>query len=237
MEKHPEFQWVMFNYIDRIRNKNWDTYPGVRFAFPIQDGMKISEVFETKQYLDGIASYKRQALYLEHKSEQEVNARILEERGVLNTIINLMYYLSSKNADIQEIKNSKKKSKTPSKSKNDSVPAIKLHEVGTKYAEIVYRKLKEDEAATVDGEETGAEIREDQVVIRTVRSGDKRRPHARKAHWQHYWTGKGRTTLEVRWISDLFVGVNRDDQAVIVYDVQKDSLKGRENPNSSKKKR
>lgn len=237
MEKHLEFQWVMFNYIDRIHSKNWDTYPGVGLAFPIQDGMKISEIFETKHYLDWLAAYKQRSVYVEHKTEKEVEARMLEERRVLNTIINLMYYLSSKNADIHEIKNIKKKSKTPAKSKDDSTPVVKQHEVGAKYAEIVYRKMKEDAAATKGDEETGAEVKDDQVVVRTLRSSGKRRPHARKAHWQHYWTGKGRTTLEVRWISDLFVGANCDEQAVIVYDIQKDSLKGKKNPNASKKKK
>ena len=64
----------------------------------------------------------------------------------------------------------------------------------------------------------------------------KRRPHARRAHWQHYWIGKGRTELVLRWKDDSFVGTNRDDQAVIVYDMA-DSLKGKLNPNTSKKKR
>ena len=31
------------------------------------------------------------------------------------------------------------------------------------------------------------------------------RPHVRRAHWHHYWTGTGRTTLEVRWIEPTLV--------------------------------
>lgn len=31
------------------------------------------------------------------------------------------------------------------------------------------------------------------------------RPHVRRAHWHHYWVGKGRTTLEVRWIEPVLV--------------------------------
>lgn len=30
----------------------------------------------------------------------------------------------------------------------------------------------------------------------------------RSAHWQHYWTGKGRTICEVKWIEPTFVGLN-----------------------------
>ena len=31
-------------------------------------------------------------------------------------------------------------------------------------------------------------------------------PHTRRAHWHHYWTGKGRTTLSLRWIAPVRVG-------------------------------
>ena len=30
-------------------------------------------------------------------------------------------------------------------------------------------------------------------------------PHFRAAHWSHYWTGKGRTNCELRWIEPIFV--------------------------------
>lgn len=30
-------------------------------------------------------------------------------------------------------------------------------------------------------------------------------PHFRKAHWHRYWTGKGRTVCELRWIEPVFV--------------------------------
>ena len=31
------------------------------------------------------------------------------------------------------------------------------------------------------------------------------RPHIRRAHWHHYWTGPGRKSLEVRWIQPTLV--------------------------------
>ena len=62
-------------------------------------------------------------------------------RKALNTAINLMYYLSSEEPDIKQIKRHKKPRKTSSSQREDDDPAIKLHEVGTAYAEIVSRKL------------------------------------------------------------------------------------------------
>ena len=32
------------------------------------------------------------------------------------------------------------------------------------------------------------------------------RAHVRRAHWHHYWTGKGRTELVLRWIAPTLVG-------------------------------
>ena len=81
------------------------------------------------------------------------------------------------------------------------------------------------------------DIPEEATAVRAKKAGKKRRPHARRAHWQHYWTGEGRKNLELRWKSDLFVGASRDDQATVVYEVSKEPLKGKRNPNTSKKKR
>lgn len=36
-------------------------------------------------------------------------------------------------------------------------------------------------------------------------SAGPRRAHVRAAHWHHYWTGKGRTVLILRWIEPVFV--------------------------------
>jgi len=233
IERHHELLWVFFNCLNRTYKNGSQVLPGICIAFPITDGMKISQAFETPQFMEWLSAYKRAILFGPNQSEQEIEKVILSMKKVLSTAINLLYYLSSKNADIKAIKNQKKSHKPSPNSNGDNTPAVKLHEVGAKYAEIVYRRLTEDTGATEDDDDKNNE----DIVIRTINSTKKRRPHARRAHWQHYWTGKGRTTLEVRWISDLFVGTNRDDQAVIVYDIAKDSLKGKRNPNTSKKKR
>lgn len=48
-------------------------------------------------------------------------------------------------------------------------------------------------------------------------------PHFRCAHWQRYWTGKGRAVCELRWIEPVFVcGSYSSDSAtdVVVHDVK-----------------
>ncbi len=225
IEKHPDFLWVFFNYFDRILNSS-QIYPGNAIAFPISDGMKVSQVFETPQYLDWLSTYKRTMLIDRHLNEQEAEESLAAHKRSLNIAINLLYYLSSEKPDVKPIKQ-RKKTHGPRESTES---AIKLHEVGAEYAEIVYRRLKDNTLSDEEDDEEGSE--------RTVtRSTKKRRPHPRRAHWQQYWTGKGREIPVVHWIPDLFVGANRDDQATVVYEVAKESLKGKRNPNTSKKKR
>ena len=230
VERHPEQLWIIFDFLTRTNGAQ--IYPDVTMAFPITNGMKLSGVFETPQYLEWLAVYKRTVFLDRHLNEHEAEECLLATRKALNVAINLLYYLSSQNADIKEVKSSKKAHKASSMPKEE-VPSVKLHEVGAEYPTIIYRKLKVKSDAPKTDEDLGGE----DSTTKSVKSPQKRRPHARKAHWQHYHTGKGRTTLEVRWIPDLFVGANRDDQVVIVYDSEKGSLKGKRNPNTSKKKR
>ena len=236
IEKHPELLCAFFHFYDRKQDDPSQIYPGLISELTITNGMKVSQIFETPQFLEWLSTYKLIAAYDHHLNEQETEERILAEKKALNATINLLYYLSSKDADIKPIKRHKKSQKPSSKMK-DNNPAINLHEVGYTYAEIVYRTLSlsndndEQDVAPDDHNEDKSNS------VQAKKHGKKKRPHVRKAHFQYYWTGEGRTTPILRWKSDLFIGANRDDQATIVYDVKKESLKGKRNPNTSKKKR
>ena len=239
IESHPKMLWINFNYLDRKQENGQQIYPGISFAFSITNGMKVSQVFETPQYLEWLSTYKRTVLVDRQWNEQEAEECLLAEKKALNLAINLMYYLSSEEPDIKQIKRRKKSTKPSVIPKEDTDPAINLLEVGTKYAEIVYKKINmnkgpaEGDSALDENDEI--ESNEDDAV-QTVKRGKKRRPHVRRAHFQHYWTGEGRAIPVLRWKSDLFVGMNRDDQSIVVYEA-KESLKGKRNPNTSKKKR
>lgn len=57
----------------------------------------------------------------------------------------------------------------------------------------------------------GAEVRKNRVKLQEGKTQNNKkivnksrspmRPHTRKAHWHHYWTGKGRSELVLRWIA------------------------------------
>ncbi len=239
IEKRADQLGVIFNFIDRINEDEPQVYPGITTAFVITNGMKVSQVFETPQYLEWVSTYKRVVFLDRNLSEEEAEECLQAERKALNAAINLMYYLSAENADIKPIKKQKKPRRLPYNSNDDNTASVKLHEVGTKYAEFVYRSFKKNQDQSDDGD-INDEVADDDSVdttARTTNRGKKRRPHVRRAHFQTYWTGAGRAIPVQHWISDLFVGVSRDDQATVVYDMKKEPLKGKRNPNTSKKKR
>lgn len=234
IESHPENFWIVINTLDHAPQYGSKVLPGVSMGFPITNGMKISEVFESPQFLEWLSAYKRTLLYFNQLDEHRIEDLISAEKQALNTAINLLYYLSAKNADIRTVKRSKKPHKPSPSQNNDPVPAVKQFDVGSEYAEIVYRHLSDNVDTDEDDDD---DIPEEFTAARAKKAGKKRRPHARRAHWQHYWTGEGRKNLELRWKSDLFVGASRDDQATVVYEVSKEPLKGKRNPNTRKKKR
>ena len=238
VENHPENLWITLSSLNRTIETPSQILPGVVIGFPITNGMKISQVFETSEYLEWLAAFKRSLSFNQELSDHLIAVQAELQKKIMCTTINLLYYLSSKNADIQPIKPHKKSHKTSAEKKADSAPAVILHEVGGKYPEIVYRKLKEARQTEEDADSTeDSEESNEDTETKPAKARQKRRPHARRAHWQHYWTGEGRTNLEARWKTDIFVGANREDQAVFVYDIEKESSKGKRNPNTSKKKR
>ena len=108
IERHPEFLWILINNLNRNPDNKNQILPGFGIAFPISNGMKISDIFKTPQYLDWLSSHKRQMAFNPLISEQKLEETILSEKKALNTVINCLYYLSAENADIKEIKNRKK---------------------------------------------------------------------------------------------------------------------------------
>ncbi len=230
VEKHPESLWVAVNYITRANERGEKFYPDCNIRFPIADNTSISQVFETPQFQEWVARSKQMMVFNHNLTENAVEESLTVQKKALNTAIHLMYYLASKDADIKPIKKAKKPNKTSAKTKILDIPASVIHEVGGKFEEIVYRRLRENNANIENDEKESDEA----VANRTINQVKKKRPHVRRAHWQHYHTGKGRTNVEVRWKLDLFVGAKQDNQPIVVY--EKDSSKGKRNPNTSKKK-
>ena len=106
---------------------------------------------------------------------------------IVQTVINLVTYIASENADLVEIK------KRVNPVKRKGVPASKA-ELGQRNWDVAFKVGPEIEKRRVrmESESTG--------------TGTHLRPHVRAAHWHRYWVGSGNNRrITVRWISEIFV--------------------------------
>ena len=118
--------------------------------------------------------------------------------------INACQYLCASNAEIHDVHISKKDRPvvmTGNKKKAVNIQVSNVgYQIGKRFEDIYL--------------ESNAETRRNGV------KGIKKRPHIRRAHWHHYWTGPGRTTLEVRWIEPVFVVGSEEDIDIVVHEVR-----------------
>ena len=116
----------------------------------------------------------------------------------LNVVISIAYYLGSLNPDIRKIKTPKEKRPKDASGKRLN---YRRWEVGYREGASIEKMLQQSEPA----EPTG---KSHKVLY-------KMRPHVRRAHWHHYWTGRGRQKLVVKWIAPILVN-NTDESGGII---------------------
>lgn len=109
-------------------------------------------------------------------------------------MLNALLYLCSENAEIRENAVTKNTYR-PSNRVRNKFSEIRKMDCGFVYGSEVrkHRKVHEEQQKERKSRET--------TPIRHAM-----RPHTRKAHWHHYWVGKGRKELVLRWIAPTVVG-------------------------------
>ena len=118
-------------------------------------------------------------------------------------VLQAITYLSISKKDISEDQLTKKTYK-PYQTPKNRFSEIRKWEVGVRIGNAIRKSKKATE-----------EKDEQENVEKAPYMRKPLRPHVRAAHWHHYWTGKGRTALEIRWIEPVFVGTDNDLPAVI----------------------
>lgn len=118
----------------------------------------------------------------------------------LRIAVSACYYLASRNAEIREVRIPKSERPLIPSSHGGKPKrvAVKAYRVGYALGKSFEQQLKEQSSASC--QTTGPT------------GGHTVRPHVRRAHWHHYWTGAGRTTLEVRWIEPTLVLPGRNGE-------------------------
>lgn len=133
----------------------------------------------------------------------------------------LLCYMTVKDPDINEDPITKS-SYRPSKRIRNKFSEVQRYEVGIRIGSAITDKIKrvEKEIEKTNKENTG----EENTAKENTQSEKRRkppRPYFRSAHWHHYWTGKGRTVYEVRWLEPVFcAGTGNTAQDVVIHPVR-----------------
>lgn len=125
---------------------------------------------------------------------------------MLEVIISILMYLSSDKPDIRENEISKKRYRKPSSSKHikNKPREIQKWDVGYRYAASIKKYRQQNNSSLSVNENSN--------------SGSKK-PHIRKAHWHHYWTGargSANRKLVLRWIDSCLVNVQFESDLPVV---------------------
>lgn len=170
---------------------------------------------EKEQVTDGnMVYYDYKRSLLKYRNEVPLSDSIRKDSGIAPDfvlsndsfpdiwmfLVQALMYLASREPDVEENPKTRKTYRKSDKVQ-DKFSEVRQWDVGVRYGTKI-RKIKK-EAVIEEGDPDGKLS----VSVKTRKSP---RPHSRCAHWQHYWTGPGRTVLELKWIEPTFVGVASD---------------------------
>lgn len=123
-------------------------------------------------------------------------------------VLQFLMYISSDNPDIEISKETRRqKNRLQRMNKLSSFKEPENWNVGVRYGEKIRLYKKKYEEIPDETEKT--------------EHGHHRppRPHFRRAHWQYYWTGEGRTIQKHVWVAPTLVNGTRDEIPVTMIDV------------------
>ncbi len=123
--------------------------------------------------------------------------------------LQLLSYITAKEPDIKEDAVTKRTYKPERKVIKNTFSEIHMDNVGFYVGEKL-RVLNKREATSRQSYST-----------HSTHERKPTRPHVRKAHWSHYWTGKGRTVYETRWIAPSYVNFSSEEEVAdaVIHDV------------------
>lgn len=121
-------------------------------------------------------------------------------------LLNALLYLCAENGEVRESTETKY-TYHPSSTVKNKYAEVRKWECGLRYGENIRLSKK----ATVQ--------EKDKSDTQNILTAEKQRHlpcvHTRRAHWHHYWVGKGRSELVLRWIAPTIVGGDKVETAVI----------------------
>ena len=129
----------------------------------------------------------------------------LNKKSILMFTFQIIAYLSIEEPQLTEsvlTKNTYKPKNNNIRVKN-KWSEVRIQDVGVRYGnEFRKNTAKYINNSKTDNSDENKSIRKSPI------------PHFRCAHWQRFWTGKGRTELRLKWIEPVFVGNGTVDATI-----------------------
>lgn len=151
-----------------------------------KDGVVMQDAVDIDQWPEGL---KKFVIGENLNKIDEIRERQKRQKPFFMIALNACQYLCASNAEIRDLKVSKKDKPVVSVNGKKTPVSVQVSNVGY-YIGKRFEKMYAESVG--DGTRAGV-------------SGTKKRPHVRRAHWHHYWTGPGRTVLQVKWLEPIFV--------------------------------
>lgn len=164
--------------VDDVRG---DQIHGAIDSMWIEDGQSIEEAL--KKWMDTI---NRGADYSAYYDRAQNN---------MKAAVQIVYYLSSQNADVSEVRIPK--NRRPKRA-NGTTLNLKQWDVGFRIGKQFKEKRRDQKHAPIDDENKN-------IIDEREDRGNSPRPHVRRAHWHHYWAGQGKKTLILKWLEPIIV--------------------------------
>ena len=140
------------------------------------------------------------------------NDNIEELNQFLRKVLQVVLYVCTINADVKP--NSEQKTITKRSTTGvirDRYAEIRKWDVGVRVGSAVRKFRQTKQTNSVNTERQG--------------SHSPKRPHIRRGHWHHYWTGKlsdvNARKLVLKWTAPIYVGIDdTDDSPAVIHPVK-----------------
>lgn len=169
---------------------------------------------DQRDYENGVAYYDYTRDRMQYQKTVPLSAFIREKYGdkvisnesfpdIWMFLLQALTYLSSDKPEVEENELTKKTYRKPTRIKN-KFSEIREWDVGIRYG-TEFRKARAE--------------REEEEQSGDIITRKSPRPHARCAHWQRFWTGKGRRIPKMKWIAQTFVGAKEEKVPAVIHNV------------------
>lgn len=151
---------------------------------------------DTNRFSNNTSAIKTPALKGDERYADKTDLNI---QALITITMQLINYMNVKEPDITPAPEMAYTYKPSTHKIKNKYSEVYKQEVGIKIGKKISQNIADMKAAETK------EIKKITMRNDSNRTHKPPIPHFRAAHWHHYWTGKGRTNYEIRWIEPVFV--------------------------------